>query len=135
MNDWYPWMNTNNSSPIFKNYGINNAFTNYLTNTSNNAGWWNNFNNWIDNNFKNGWSDLGQFGLGALNIGMGIYSGLKQLGLAEDQFNFTKDAFNTNLANSIKSYNNALEDRARARYAYMTGDASNADEYINKHKL
>lgn len=84
---------------------------------------------------KNGWADLGQLGLGALNTGFNIYGGLKQLGLAKDQLNFTKDAFNTNLANSIKSYNTALEDRARSRYAYMTGDASNADDYINKHKL
>lgn len=84
---------------------------------------------------KNGWADLGQLGLGALNTGFNIYGGLKQLGLAQDQFNFTKNAFNTNLANSIKSYNNALEDKARSRYAYMTGDASNANDYIEKHKL
>lgn len=89
----------------------------------------------IFGDFKNGWLDFGKFGLGALNTGFGIYSGLKQLGLAEDQLNFTKNAFNTNLANSIKSYNNALEDRARSRYAYMTGNASNADDYINQHKL
>ena len=85
--------------------------------------------------FKNGWMDFGKFALGALQTGMDIYSGLKQLNLAKDQFNFTKNAFNTNLANSIKSYNNALEDRARSRYAYMTGNASNADNYINQHKL
>lgn len=102
--------------------------------TTNNS-WWSDFDNWVSKNFKNGWADLGQLGLGALNTGFGIYGGLKQLGLAQDQFNFTKNAFNTNLANTIKSYNTALEDKARSRYAYMTGDASNANDYIEKHKL
>lgn len=124
------------------NFDYNNILTNTLKNNtypmiggSSNSSWWDDFNSWINDNFENGWTDFGKFGLGALQTGMGIYSGLKQLGLAQDQFNFTKNAFNTNLANSIKSYNNALEDRARSRYAYMTGNASNADNYINQHKL
>lgn len=129
---------TNTSTnPIFKSYSTNqyNPFSGYIPNGSNDSSWWDDFNSWVNNNFKNGWLDFGKFGLGALNTGFGIYSGLKQLGLAKDQLNFTKNAFNTNLANSIKSYNNALEDRARSRYAYMTGNASNADDYINQHKL
>lgn len=129
---------TNTSSPIFTNYSYNNPYSSLgstYTSPATSSSWWNDFNSWVNDNFKDGWMDFGKFGLGALQTGMGIYSGLKQLGLAQDQFNFTKDAFNTNLANSIKSYNNALEDRARSRYAYMTGDASNADDYINQHKL
>lgn len=120
-------------TPEYNSVLFGNTTTTPTTPINNN--WWNNFNDWVNGNLKNGWVDLGQLGLGALNTGFNIYGGLKQLDLARDQLNFTKDAFNTNLANTIKSFNNALEDRARSRYAYMTGNASNADDYINKHKL
>lgn len=96
-----------------------------------------NLNKYVNDNLG-GWDNVwnaGKLGLGTLQAGMGIYGGLKQLGLAKDQFNFTKRMAEANLANSLKSYNTALEDRARARYAYQTGNANDADEYIKKHRL
>ncbi len=61
-------------------------------------------------------------GLGSLGSLWGAYQANS---LAKDQFNFTKQVANTNLNNSIQSYNTALEDRLRARG--ITEGTSSAD--------
>lgn len=76
-----------------------------------------------------------QLGLGALGSLANIYGGFQANRLAKDQLSFTKDITNTNLNNSIKSYNTALEDRARSRAVAENRDQSTADEYIEKNKL
>lgn len=76
-----------------------------------------------------------QLGLGALGSLAGIYSGFQANKLAKDQLNFTKSVTNTNLNNQIKSYNTALEDRARSRATAENRDQSSADAYIAANKL
>ena len=76
-----------------------------------------------------------QLGLGALGSLANIYGGFQANRLAKDQLSFTKDITNTNLNNSIKSYNTALEDRARSRAVAENRDQSTADESIENNKL
>lgn len=76
-----------------------------------------------------------QLGLGALGSLANIYGGFQANKLAKEQLSFTKDITNANLNNSIKSYNTALEDRARSRAVAENRDQSSADEYIEKNKL
>ena len=66
------------------------------------------------------------------------YNGSKQLGLAEDSFDFQKAAFNTNLANQSKLINNQLADQNIARQGHrgiVEGDAGyvNREDYLAKH--
>ena len=81
---------------------------------------------------------------GGLNVGNiasllgsigSIYGAMKSYGLAKDSLNFSKETFRTNLENQTKSYNTALEDRARSRYAQEGGSQSDADEYVRKNRL
>ena len=65
----------------------------------------------------------------------GIYGAYKYYSLAKDQFNLQKTAFETNLKNSTKSYNTALEDRTRARAAYHGWSEDKINDTVNKHKL
>lgn len=81
---------------------------------------------------------------GSLNVGNltdllgsigGIYGAFKQLGLAKDQLNFSKETFRTNLANQTKSYNTALEDRLSGRYSEASRDSARDKEYLDKNRL
>lgn len=71
-------------------------------------------------------------GIGALGQ---LWLGSQQLGLAKDNFRFQKGAFNANLANSIASYNTALEDRIRGRTSAYDGKEADVQNYLNKNKL
>jgi hypothetical protein len=74
-------------------------------------------------------------GLRGLESLAGLYMGMKQLGLAKKQFKFTKEVTNTNLNNSIKSYNTALSDRARARGFTEGQSQSQIDSYTRDNSL
>ena len=76
-----------------------------------------------------------QLGLGALGSLTNLYSGIKAFGLAQSQFNLQKSLAQTNLNNSVTSYNTNLTDKANARA--VTEGQSNADRdaYINSNKL
>lgn len=74
-------------------------------------------------------------GLGGLNALGNIYGALQANKLAKNQFSFAKDVTNTNLNNQIKSYNTALEDRARSRAVAENRDQSTADAYIAANRL
>jgi hypothetical protein len=64
-----------------------------------------------------------------------LWAGFKQLSLAKEKFNYEKGITDTNLANSIKSYNTALEDRARSR-AFTEGRSQDeANAYVEKNKM
>lgn len=71
-------------------------------------------------------------GIGELLSGLGglgqAYTGFKTLGIAEDELDFNKGVFNTNLANQAKSINSQLEDRQRSRIA-STGDNNASGNY------
>ena len=75
---------------------------------------------------------LGMQGLGTLGNLWGTFQSNK---LARDSFNFQKDFAQKNLANSIKSYNTALTDRATSR-GFVQGDSKDkTQQYINDNKL
>lgn len=77
----------------------------------------------------------GQLALGGLQSLAGIFNSLQANKLANQQFKFTKDVANTNLNNSIKSYNTALSDRANSRYFTQNQSQSEADKYIAANQL
>lgn len=75
------------------------------------------------------------FGLQGLQTIAGIVNANKVNKLARDQFNFQKGVANTNLNNTISSYNTRLSDRARSRGFVEGQSQSQIDDYINKNKL
>lgn len=77
---------------------------------------------------------LGIQGLAAIG---GLYNAFQSNKLAKEQFNFTKDVTNTNLNSQIKTYNTAMEDRARAR-ARLDGREDiegYTQDYMNKNRI
>lgn len=76
-----------------------------------------------------------QLGLGGLQTLGGLWSAFQNNSLAKKQFNFSRDFANTNLNNSIQSYNTSLADRARARAAVEGQTDAERDRYINDNRL
>jgi len=76
-----------------------------------------------------------QLGLGTLNSLGSLYGAFSGNNLAKQQLQFAKETTNTNLNNQIKSYNTALEDRARSRGAVEGQNQTTVDDYINKNRL
>lgn len=76
-----------------------------------------------------------QLGLQGLNTLGNLWGALQSTKLAREQLDFTRNVTNTNLNNSIQSYNTALGDRARARG--FTEGRSDADvqSYIDNNRL
>ena len=81
---------------------------------------------------KNGW---GGTALGAASGLMQGFMGMKNYGLAKDQLNFQKEAFEKNLANQTKLTNNSLEDRQRARVASNAGAYQSVDDYMRQNRV
>lgn len=73
--------------------------------------------------------------LGGLQTGFGIYNALAAQKQAKKEFAFGKEIANANLNNSIQSYNTSLEDRIRSRVAMEGRPSSDADAYLDQHKL
>lgn len=77
--------------------------------------------------------------LGAITSGIGtignLWNAFQAQKLAKEQFAFTKDVTNTNLNNSIKSYNTSLDDRIRARGFTEGQSQQQQDDYITKNQL
>jgi hypothetical protein len=86
-----------------------------------------------DIGWNTGTLNTGFKGLATLGNLWGAFQGNK---LARKQFSAAQDAYNTNLTNSIKSYNTQLEDRIRGRYSptNAAGQAE-ADRQIEANKL
>lgn len=105
--------------------------------------WWDGFSGGLKNTFLNSdgsWNlqniGAGIQGLGSLASAFGnLYMGNKALKFAKDQFNFQKDLANTNLNNSIKSYNTKLGDIANTRSVMETGSTGKYDNWYNDNKL
>lgn len=74
-------------------------------------------------------------GIQAISQGIGAYTGLRQLSLAKDSFNFNKDVTETNLANQAKLTNAQLEDRQRARIASNPNAYQSLSEYMDKNAV
>lgn len=86
-----------------------------------------------------GWNNNTFQGIGTIMQGVGslgsLYTGLQQLGLARDSYNLQKDAYNTNLANSVSEYNTNLEDKIRGRTSDYSGKEADVQSYLSSHKL
>lgn len=64
-----------------------------------------------------------------------VIGGFQANRIAKDTLNFQKKTFDTNLANTIKSYNLALEDRIRSRYAQNERSTAEADSTIAANRM
>lgn len=69
-------------------------------------------------------------GAGAL---FGAWNGMRNYGLAKDSFDLQKKAYETNLSNSTKTYNTALEDRIRGRSSEQS--EAEIQAYLDKNRL
>lgn len=65
----------------------------------------------------------------------GAYLGFQQLKQAKDALKFQKQAYNTNLTNSVQTYNTSLEDRINGRTADYAGKQGDVQTYLAAHSL
>lgn len=75
-----------------------------------------------------------QLVLGGIQTIGSLWNSFQQQKLAKETFAFNKQAYQTNLDNQRSTYNTALEDRIRSRYA-TEGRSEQADSYIDNHSL
>lgn len=75
------------------------------------------------------------FGLSGINSLGNLYNAFQANKLAKSQFDFTKNITNTNLANSIKSYNTSLSDRANSRGVVEGQTPDQVNSYISSNSL
>jgi hypothetical protein len=75
---------------------------------------------------------LGLSGLGSI---ANIWGAFSAANLAKKQFNLQKQAYQTNLANQIKSYNTNLDSTERSRAAVEGQTAAQQAAYIAANKL
>ena len=68
--------------------------------------------------------------IGAASALMNGYLGMQNYGLAKDQFNFQKDAFNKNWAAQSKLTNASLSDRQAARVASNPTAYQSVSDYM-----
>jgi len=104
--------NTSNNFASMSSFGSNDA------NAPQDSG----FLNFMNSDLSGSGNEGGTNFLGNLNTGLGaasnlfkMYSGLKQLGLAREQLDFNRSAFDTNLQNQGRLTNARLEDRQARR--------------------
>ena len=96
--------------------------------------------NWTDFLFGSTNNQTGIRTNSALGTGMGIlqglgnaYMGMKQYGLAKEQLQFSKDAFERNFAAQRQMTNTNLQDRQRARVASNPGAYQSVGDYMNQN--
>lgn len=77
-----------------------------------------------------GTAKLGLQGLGSL---ASLWAGFQANALAKKQFNYTKGVTDTNLNNSILSYNTQLADRSRSRAIVEGQSQDTADAYVRNN--
>ena len=81
------------------------------------------------------WNGWGGQALGLLQGVGSAYMGLQQYGLAKDQLQFSKDAFNKNYAAQTKMTNASLMDRQRARVAANSGAYQSVGDYMAQNRI
>tara|TARA_B110000259_G_scaffold68156_1_gene80305 strand:- start:157 stop:693 length:537 start_codon:yes stop_codon:yes gene_type:complete len=74
-------------------------------------------------------------GISAISSLASAYMGMKQYGLAKDQFKFQQKTYNDNYRNATASYNTDLEARQAARYASNPNHFEPVDSYMDKNRL
>lgn len=73
--------------------------------------------------------------LGGVQALGSLWNSFQQHKLAKESLGMQREAFQANLGDQRKSYNSALEDRIRSRYNTEGRSSSEANAYIDKHKL
>ena len=63
------------------------------------------------------------------------YNSMKMFGLAEDQFDQSKEEFNKNYNAQRQTTNANMEDRQRARVASNSGAYQSVSDYMNKNRI
>ncbi len=79
-----------------------------------------------------GWNTFSNI-LGGISGAANAFTGFKQLGLAKKQFNWQKDAFNTNLVNQANVINQQLERKAVADKRWGGDSAPDPAEVMRKY--
>lgn len=82
------------------------------------------------------WNQYGSMAVGGANAIanlVGAYGSIKQLGLAEDQFEFQKEAWGKQYAAKKNEINSNLESRQNVRYRTRPDANVSPDEYMNKY--
>lgn len=77
----------------------------------------------------------GRLALGALGTVGNLWQAWNANQMAQKTFNFQRDIMNTNLTNSIKSYNTQLEDRARSRAVTEGQTDEERQAYVDRNRL
>ena len=73
--------------------------------------------------------------LGGLNTIGSLWNAWEANKLAKEQFAFSKDFANSNLKNSMESYNTTLENHTDARASYEGWSNQEANAYVREHRL
>lgn len=80
-------------------------------------------------------TDTLKLAVGGIGTITSIWNAFQAQKLARDTFEYNKNVTDTNLANSIQSYNTTLEDRIRSRTRVEGGTDQSANDYINRNRL
>lgn len=87
----------------------------------------------FDNFFgQDGWGNLA---IGGLQTGLSAYMGMQQLGMAKDQLNFQKKAFEKNYNAQRQSTNTQLRDRQKRRAHERPDYYQSVGEYMKKNEV
>ena len=73
--------------------------------------------------------------MGGIQVLGNLWSSFQAHKMAKEQMSFAREQWDTNLENQTQSYNTALEDRIRGRYATGSKSEGELQGEINKHSL
>lgn len=73
--------------------------------------------------------------LGGIQVLGNLWNSYQAQQLAKEQMSFAREQFDTNLTNQTKTYNTALEDRIRGRYAQGTRSEEQLQSEIDDNSL
>ena len=73
--------------------------------------------------------------LGGVHVLCNLWAAYQARKMAKEQMAFARGQWNTNLANQTKTYNTALEDRIRGRYAAGDRTENQIQSEIDRHSL
>jgi len=73
--------------------------------------------------------------LGGIQVLGNLWSSFQAHKMAKEQMAFAREQWDTNLANQTQTYNTALEDRIRGRYATGTKTEGELQSQIDEHSL